>query len=102
MDKIKEIKNEIERRISSFECLSKQDLLPRELAETNVALQQYKELLQFINSLPEEPVNEDFVDREWQTECVIEILKFLGIETTHANLCDVGDILQKYVTENNK
>ena len=47
----------------------------------------------------EEHVSDDFVDREWQTECVIEILKFLDIEITHANICDVGDILQKYVEQ---
>lgn len=49
------IKKEIERRIEQCYRVLAQDLLPREVGETNVALQQYNELLQFIDSLPEEP-----------------------------------------------
>ena len=54
-DKVQLIKEEIERRIlQCYKCLA-QDLLERERNETNCCLQQYKELLQFIDSLPEEP-----------------------------------------------
>ena len=53
------IKQEIEKRIEQcYRCLA-QDLLEIERKETNCCLQQYKELLQFINSLPEESAIED-------------------------------------------
>lgn len=37
---------------------------------------------------------------DWQTECVREMLELLGEAKTHSHLCDVGDILQRYVKEN--
>lgn len=53
------IKEEIERRIEQCYRTLSQDLLERERNETNCCLQQYKEILQFIDSLPEEPASED-------------------------------------------
>ena len=63
-DKAQLIREEIESRIEQcYRCLA-QDLLEIERKETNCCLQQYKELLQFIDSLPEEPnvKNEDSSD----------------------------------------
>lgn len=45
------IKKEIERRIEQCYRILSQDLLEIERKETNCCLQQYKELLQFIDSL---------------------------------------------------
>lgn len=54
-DKVQKIKQEIEERIEQCYRTLSQDLLETERKETNCCLQQYKELLQFIDSLPEEP-----------------------------------------------
>lgn len=53
-DKVQKIKQEIERRIEQCYRALSQDLLERERNETNCCLQQYKEILQFIDSIPEE------------------------------------------------
>lgn len=60
-DKVQLIKEEIKRGIEQCYRLLAQDLLERERNETNCCLQQYKELLQFIESLPKE-----LEDEHWQ------------------------------------
>jgi len=70
------IKKEIERRIEQCYRILSQDLLEIERKETNCCLQQYKELLKFIDSLTEEPANKDLEEaaEAFYNNCIEGIL----------------------------